>query len=851
MGGGWWGGGGWGGVGGGGVFFFNDTATTEIYTLSLHDALPIYRRGGCSPSGSFSYEAFLLTGLHDVSHGLSGLPFSFPLVRTGRERASERDAWVGNLTWAVSETIDQERRAYMLPLRAFSSALQEYAGVAVLDAQVVLARVMALSVKKCAKRVLKSHVSDDAFLEIEPQCVTQADHGADGDSNDCDSMLVEAEGGAGKTVWLYRRARELADRVLSDGDNRTVLYVGKISEFLQHNRWLASLLDTRINDMKQHCAISDDLSSLLFAWGREADNGHWKDVRLLLDGLDQVVGSDAPPLHDALCDVLERYPRTLVTSRSATAVEYQTHFAICCKLPRPSHHQVREFLGVKVYERLRAGRGIAADLLRLPLYVQPLHELGPDAPLPSQIPTRVRYFDFFWKAYLTQENNARRASGLPRVQDLDGFIEMKRNLQYLALRMSLDGRIQSVNRDWSEWEQTSREVAEWWQSKVEPSHFLEIEPSRSDLGEVRFFGFPHQAWQEYLAARKLAAIHPDEKEFEKALDEMADCDSGGQKYDLWSSVARFLAGALELEGRDPSRGLDLLRSLCRRGAFRIGFLVAEEWQRRGLGSDSKWDWNELPDQIHHLRWLCWQMVRYRPDADPMYPDDLDERHVGIPLCALRALEQLDNESRSAFQQGVQNYCKRLGKRWEAQNVLGLRPVELVGLLELLAGAAGGQATSGAALLGESDLLERIAEWMGRFISSNSRRQVPQSAVRTEEDAYYLGYQPSATSLLEWLYRRLRKDPPAVEKQQSVEEAIKGMDRSDAPWDAPEASTPELVDWFGTTFVRAVAAGTLPPADVSYAIFNQGWSDAIKKQASKERMVLGRRSEEHTSELQSH
>src|SRR5258707_8690702 len=27
-------------------FFFNDTATTEIYTLSLHDALPIYRATG-------------------------------------------------------------------------------------------------------------------------------------------------------------------------------------------------------------------------------------------------------------------------------------------------------------------------------------------------------------------------------------------------------------------------------------------------------------------------------------------------------------------------------------------------------------------------------------------------------------------------------------------------------------------------------------------------------------------------------------------------------------------------------------------------------------------------------------
>src|SRR2546427_5359933 len=27
-------------------FFFNDTATTEIYTLSLHDALPVYTGAG-------------------------------------------------------------------------------------------------------------------------------------------------------------------------------------------------------------------------------------------------------------------------------------------------------------------------------------------------------------------------------------------------------------------------------------------------------------------------------------------------------------------------------------------------------------------------------------------------------------------------------------------------------------------------------------------------------------------------------------------------------------------------------------------------------------------------------------
>ena len=38
------------------VCFFNDTATTEIYTLSLHDALPIYmkRVGGRGGGGNFA-----------------------------------------------------------------------------------------------------------------------------------------------------------------------------------------------------------------------------------------------------------------------------------------------------------------------------------------------------------------------------------------------------------------------------------------------------------------------------------------------------------------------------------------------------------------------------------------------------------------------------------------------------------------------------------------------------------------------------------------------------------------------------------------------------------------------------
>src|SRR2546430_12218105 len=40
-------------------FFFNDTATTEIYTLSLHDALPIFRAGRRTDRGHRAGRAAL------------------------------------------------------------------------------------------------------------------------------------------------------------------------------------------------------------------------------------------------------------------------------------------------------------------------------------------------------------------------------------------------------------------------------------------------------------------------------------------------------------------------------------------------------------------------------------------------------------------------------------------------------------------------------------------------------------------------------------------------------------------------------------------------------------------------
>src|SRR2546423_10536982 len=59
------------------IFFFNDTATTEIYTLSLHDALPIYQQKAIQ-DGWWVVKKYNCMGCHNVQVGqksvLSGLP---------------------------------------------------------------------------------------------------------------------------------------------------------------------------------------------------------------------------------------------------------------------------------------------------------------------------------------------------------------------------------------------------------------------------------------------------------------------------------------------------------------------------------------------------------------------------------------------------------------------------------------------------------------------------------------------------------------------------------------------------------------------------------------------------------
>src|SRR5271167_506405 len=88
-------------------FFFNDTATTEIYTLSLHDALPISVDGG---DGRLKIDAYGGRGGSDVTirseEHTSELQSRFDLVcRLLLEKKKKIDWHICPITTRITETV--------------------------------------------------------------------------------------------------------------------------------------------------------------------------------------------------------------------------------------------------------------------------------------------------------------------------------------------------------------------------------------------------------------------------------------------------------------------------------------------------------------------------------------------------------------------------------------------------------------------------------------------------------------------------------------------------------------------------------------------------------------------------
>src|SRR3712207_8357152 len=95
------------------MFFFNDTATTEIYTLSLHDALPISRQH--RPG-----QAALGQALPILSRQ-SGLPRRCPTAaalavsaRVCLRRSEEHTSELQSRQYLVCRLLLEKKKIYML-----------------------------------------------------------------------------------------------------------------------------------------------------------------------------------------------------------------------------------------------------------------------------------------------------------------------------------------------------------------------------------------------------------------------------------------------------------------------------------------------------------------------------------------------------------------------------------------------------------------------------------------------------------------------------------------------------------------------------------------------------------------
>src|SRR2546426_1819398 len=72
------------------LFFFNDTATTEIYTLSLHDALPISAVLGAPRLAVTQVDSVRTAGLPAGAAALATLKFGDRITAINGDRKSTR-----------------------------------------------------------------------------------------------------------------------------------------------------------------------------------------------------------------------------------------------------------------------------------------------------------------------------------------------------------------------------------------------------------------------------------------------------------------------------------------------------------------------------------------------------------------------------------------------------------------------------------------------------------------------------------------------------------------------------------------------------------------------------------------
>src|SRR2546425_2397533 len=91
------------------IFFFNDTATTEIYTLSLHDALPICWNW-CSLTNSPTSFIWIRQRGRPSSFGEYSADFSSCPLFSFRSRSEEHTSELQSLAYLVCRLLLEKKK---------------------------------------------------------------------------------------------------------------------------------------------------------------------------------------------------------------------------------------------------------------------------------------------------------------------------------------------------------------------------------------------------------------------------------------------------------------------------------------------------------------------------------------------------------------------------------------------------------------------------------------------------------------------------------------------------------------------------------------------------------------------
>src|SRR2546423_7337009 len=91
-------------------FFFNDTATTEIYTLSLHDALPI-----CDQAVE---RRWCTCGVYQITRSLAdAMPAAAAYSRLRDFRSEEHTSELQSLAYLVCRLLLEKKKSDVVMLR--------------------------------------------------------------------------------------------------------------------------------------------------------------------------------------------------------------------------------------------------------------------------------------------------------------------------------------------------------------------------------------------------------------------------------------------------------------------------------------------------------------------------------------------------------------------------------------------------------------------------------------------------------------------------------------------------------------------------------------------------------------